>query len=196
MGLFVEGEASLKVSPDAKPVQLPPRAVPQRIMPELKKELDKMEQEGIIRPCPETTEWVHNIVTVVKKDGSVRLCLDPRNLSKYLIRNVHYTASWEDVLHSFKNGQYFSTLDAKSGYWTKKLDEQSQLLTAFNIHTYIHTCMYVCMCVCMCVCVCMYVCMYAFTSAYLRGRGYGNTPELWGLFSYWGHFGVPRKKTP
>ena len=92
MGLFVEGEASLKVSPDAKPVQLPPRAVPQSIMPELKKELDKMEQEGIIRPCPETSDWVHNIVTVVKKDGSVRLCLDPRNLSKYLIRNVHYTA--------------------------------------------------------------------------------------------------------
>ncbi len=33
---------------------------------------------------------------------------------------------------SFESGQYFSTLDAKSGYWTKKLDAQSQLLTAFN----------------------------------------------------------------
>ena len=60
VGLF-EGEASLQVSPDAKPVQLPLRAIPQSIMPELKKEVDKMEQEGIIRPCPETTEWVHNI---------------------------------------------------------------------------------------------------------------------------------------
>ena len=131
VGLF-EGEVHLKLSLDAKPVQLPPRAVPQSIMPQLKKELDKMEQEGIIRPCPETTEWVHNLVTVVKKDGSLRLCLHPRNSNKYLIRNVHYTASWEDAQHSFKNGQYFSTLDAKSGYWTKKLDEQSQLLTAFN----------------------------------------------------------------
>ena len=54
------------------------------------------------------------------------------NLNKYLIRNVHYTTSWEDALHGFKNGQYFSTLDAKSGYWTKKRDEQSQLLNAFN----------------------------------------------------------------
>ena len=103
VGLF-EGEASLKVSPDAKPVQLPPRAVPQSIMPELKKELDKIQHEGIIRPCPETTEWVHNIVTVVQKDGSLRLCLDPRSLNEYLICNVHYTASWEDALHSFKNG--------------------------------------------------------------------------------------------
>lgn len=114
VGLF-EGEASLKVPPDAKPVQLSLRAVPQSIMPELKMELDKMQQEGIIRPCTETTEWVHNIVTVVKKDGPLRLCLDPRNRNKYLIRNDHYTASWEDALHSFKNGQYFSILDAKSG---------------------------------------------------------------------------------
>ena len=130
--VFLRVRLASRSPSDAKPIQLPPRAVSQSIMPELKKELDKMEQEGIIRPCPETTEWVHNIVTVVKKDESLRLCLDPRNLNKYLIRNVHYTGSWEDALHSFKNGQYFSTLDVKSGYWTKKLDEQSQLLTAFN----------------------------------------------------------------
>ena len=131
VGLF-EGEVDLKLSPDAKPVQLPPRAVPQSIMPKLKKELDKMEQQGIIRACPETTDWVHNLVVVVKKNGDLRLCLDPRNLNKYLIRNVHYTASWEDAQHSFKDGQFFSKLDAKSGYWTKKLAEESQLLTAFN----------------------------------------------------------------
>ena len=141
VGLF-EGEVSLKLSPDAKPVQLPPRAIPQSIMPQLKKELDKMEQEGIIRACPETTECVHNLVTVVKKNGTLRVCLDPRNLNKYLISNVHYTTSWEDAQHSFRNAQYFSTLDAKSGYWTKRLDEQSLLLTAFNTpfkkHCFVH----------------------------------------------------------
>ena len=130
LGLF-EGEVTLKLTPDAKPVQLPPRAVPKSVMPLLKKELDTMEMEGI-RLCPETTEWVHNLVIVVKKDASLRLCLDPRNLNKHLIRSVYYTASWEDVMQSLKDGLYFSTLDAKSGYWTKGLDQQSQLLTAFN----------------------------------------------------------------
>ena len=38
----------LKVSPEAQPVQLPPRAVPQSVMSALKKELHKMEREGII----------------------------------------------------------------------------------------------------------------------------------------------------
>ena len=99
-GLF-EGEASLKVSPDAKPVQLPPRAVPQRIMPELKKELDKMEQEGIIRPCPETTECVHNIVTVVKKYGSQpKQVPDPQCSLHYFVGGCSsWFQKWPVLLH-------------------------------------------------------------------------------------------------
>ncbi|XP_063586309.1 uncharacterized protein LOC134763680 [Penaeus indicus] len=131
VGLF-KGEAVLKLSPDAKPVQLAPRAVPQSLLPELKKQLDEMEKEGIIRECPETTDWVHNLVLPVKKSGGLRICLDPRNLNKHLIRNVYYTASFEDAQHSFRNGKLFSTLDAKCGYWTKKLSPESQLITAFN----------------------------------------------------------------
>ena len=131
VGLF-DGETELKVTPDAQPIQLPPRAVPLSTLPKLKKELDDMEKQGIIRPCPETTDWVHNLVIVAKKNGKIRVCLDPRNLNKGLIRNVHYTASWEDAQSTFRTGKYFSTLDAKSGYWTQKLSPKSQLLTAFN----------------------------------------------------------------
>ena len=36
-------------------------------MPKLKAELDRMETEGIIQPCPETTDWVQDIVFVLKK---------------------------------------------------------------------------------------------------------------------------------
>jgi len=131
VGLF-DGEVDLKLSPEAKPVQLPPRAIAFSVLPKLKKKLDKMESEGIIRSCRETTDRVHNLVIVSEKNGDIRLCLDPKNLNKYLVRSVHYTASWEDVQHSFRHGQYFSTLDTKSGYWTKKLSADSQLLTAFN----------------------------------------------------------------
>ena len=34
-------------------------------------ELDTMEQEGITRACPKKTGWVHNLVTVVKKDETL-----------------------------------------------------------------------------------------------------------------------------
>ena len=98
-------------------------------MPKLKAKLDRMEKEGIIQPCPETTDWVHNIVIVSKNMTSKFAWI--QKYKKYLIRSIHYTASWEDAKHTI-NGQFFSTLDAKSGYRTKKLSEESQLLTAFN----------------------------------------------------------------
>ena len=47
-------------------------------MSDLKKELDKMEKEGIIN----STNLIHNLV-IVKMDGSLHLCLDPKNLNKY-----------------------------------------------------------------------------------------------------------------
>eukprot|EP00794_Sanderia_malayensis_P018441 gene18441-20290_t len=68
VGMF-DGEVSLELVPDAKPVQLPPRAVPQSIMPKPKKELGAMKQEGIIRPCRDATKWVHNLVIVLRKMG-------------------------------------------------------------------------------------------------------------------------------
>ena len=58
------------------------------------------------------------------------LKISTNGLSEVCITQHHH--SWEDVQHSFRTGQYFSTLDAKSGYWTKKLSESSQVLTAFN----------------------------------------------------------------
>ena len=116
-----EGDAELKLSLDAKPVQLPPRAAPHSTLLKLQKELEKMEKDGIIRECSETTDWAHNLVIVTKKNGDLRLCLDPKNLNKGLIRNLHYTASWEDTQSTFNNGRFFSTLDAKSGYCSQEL---------------------------------------------------------------------------
>ena len=53
-----------------------------------------------------------------------------KNLNRGLICNLHYAASWEDAQST--NARFFSTLDAKIGYWTQDLPPKSQLLTAFN----------------------------------------------------------------
>ena len=76
-------------------------------------------------------DWVHNLVIIATKKGVILICLDSKNLNKYLILSIHYTASREDAQHSFSDSWYFSTLDEKSEYWTKKLSKESQLLTTF-----------------------------------------------------------------
>ena len=60
-----------------------------------------MEQEGIIRPCPETTECVHNIVTVVKKYGSQpKQVPDPQCSLHYFVGGCSsWFQKWPVLLH-------------------------------------------------------------------------------------------------
>ena len=44
-----------------------------------KVELERLMKEGIITEVHEHTEWINSIVPVMKDDGSLRLCLDPKD---------------------------------------------------------------------------------------------------------------------
>ena len=47
-----------------------------------KTELERLTKEGIITEVKEHTEWINLIVPVMKPNGSLRLCLDPKDLNK------------------------------------------------------------------------------------------------------------------
>ncbi|ESN90770.1 hypothetical protein HELRODRAFT_128197, partial [Helobdella robusta] len=64
----------------------PPRRVPLALQPKLKQKLDSLLKNGIIEKKDESTYWVNNLLIVKKKDGSLRLCLDSRNLNKAIKR--------------------------------------------------------------------------------------------------------------
>ena len=49
-------------------------------------ELDKMVDQRIIHAIEEPTYWVSTLTYVSNRDGSIRVCLDPRQLNKALIR--------------------------------------------------------------------------------------------------------------
>ena len=68
----------------------------------------------------------------IKQDGSLRVCLDPKDLNKALKRGQHHIPTTEELTHRFSGATVFSKLDAKSGYWSVVLDDDSQLLTTFN----------------------------------------------------------------
>ena len=60
------------------------------------------------------------------------MCLDPQHLNRSLKRPHHKIPTVEKITHCFRGAKIFSKLDAKSGYWSVKLDQDSQLLTTFN----------------------------------------------------------------
>ena len=110
----------------------PPRRTPIALRDKIKSELDKMVSQQIIRTIEEPTDWVSSLTYVTKRDGSIRVCLDPRQLNKALIRPRHEAPTLDELNHKFANAKFFSKLDAKAGYWSIKLDDESQKLTTFQ----------------------------------------------------------------
>ena len=58
------------------------RRVPVAIRDKLKEELKRMVKLGVIEGVEEPTEWVSSMVVVTKPNGSLRVCLDPKDLNK------------------------------------------------------------------------------------------------------------------
>ena len=107
----------MRLDPNATPVVRPPRRIPLAMEDSVKAELDRMVRIGAITPVSEPTEWVSQMVAARKKDGSIRICIDPRDLNEAIRRPHHPMRTVEDVASRMPNATVFSTLDARSGFW-------------------------------------------------------------------------------
>ena len=72
------------------------------------------------------------MVCVRKKNGRVRICIDPTDLNKAILREHYPMNSIDDVATRLHGSKYFTTLDANMGYYQIKLTEESSRLTTFN----------------------------------------------------------------
>ena len=75
---------------------------------------------------------MNSLVCVTKANGTLRLCLDPKDLNRAIKRPHHCTLTLDDVLPKLNGAKYFSIVDARRGYWNIKLDHASSLYTTFN----------------------------------------------------------------
>lgn len=91
-----------------------------------------MEKLKIIKRIDEATDWVNSLVVVQNSKGKLRICIDPRNLNKALMREHHPFPSIKDLTSKLAGAKYFSVLDASNGFWQVELDEESSKLCTFN----------------------------------------------------------------
>lgn len=122
---------TIKVNPKVIPVVLPARRIPYALRPSVKAELDKMQKMGIIEPITEPTDWVSQMVIVSKKDGSLRICLNPQ-LNKAIKREHFLFPTIDEIAAKLAGVKYFCKLDAQSGFWMLPLDKRSSKLCTFQ----------------------------------------------------------------
>ena len=128
----IPGEYHIHLKDDAKPFALStPRRVALPLQPKVKKELQRMEQLGVISRVDDPTDWCAGMVVVPKSDGKVRICVDLTKLNESVRRERHILPSVDHSLAQLGGVKVFTKLDANSGFWQIELSKESALLTTF-----------------------------------------------------------------
>ena len=76
---------------------------------ELKVQLQDLLDKGFIRPS--VSPWGAPVLFVRKKDGTMRLCIDYRELNKVTIKNKYPLPRVDDLFDQLQGAQVFSKID-------------------------------------------------------------------------------------
>ena len=82
-----EIEFSIELVPGTQPISIPPYRIAPTEMKELKSQLQELTDKGFIRPS--MSPWGAPVLFVKKKDESLRMCIDYRQLNKTTIENKY-----------------------------------------------------------------------------------------------------------
>ena len=101
------------------------------LAPIVKKELEKMLAAGIIAPTRHST-WCSNLVVVREKNGSLRICIDFRNLNIACQKDNYPLPNMETLLQQVTGSSMMSMLDGFSGYNQVVIQEEDRHKTTFT----------------------------------------------------------------
>ena len=113
----------------AKPIKQAARRPPRTLAGKEDEIIQEQLKAGVIRES--TSPWASPMVYVMKKDGTIRPCVDYRKLNENTPKDAYPLPRIDDCLDSFENAKYYSTLDLQSGYWQIAMAEKDKPKTAF-----------------------------------------------------------------
>ncbi|XP_043229035.1 uncharacterized protein K02A2.6-like [Amphibalanus amphitrite] len=124
-------KVEVKLKEGATPGFFKPRSVPYALRTKVTEELDRLVNEGILVPVT-SSEWASPIVTVMKQDGTVRLCGDYKvTVNRWAEVGTYPLPTVQDLFAKIK-GKVFSKLDLSQAYLQCELSEASKRLLVIN----------------------------------------------------------------
>ena len=125
-----EIEFAIDVVPGATPASVTPYRMAPLELKELKLQLQELLDKGFIRPS--VSPWGAPVLFVKKKDGTLRLCVDYRQLNKLTVKNKYPLPRIDDLFDQLKGASIFSKIDLRSGYHQLKIKDADVHKTAFR----------------------------------------------------------------
>ncbi|XP_073304174.1 uncharacterized protein [Primulina huaijiensis] len=125
-----EVEFEINLVPGAAPISKAPYRMAPAELKELKEQLQELLDKKQIRPS--VSPWGAPVLFVKKKDGSMRLCIDYRELNKITVKNKYPLPRIDDLFDQLKGAAVFSKLDLRTGYHQLKVRAEDIHKTAFR----------------------------------------------------------------
>ena len=101
------------------------------LLPVIKKEIKKIFNAKIIVTL-RFSKWVANLVSVRKKNGEIRICIDFKNLNKVSLKDNYPFPKMEHIFQKVVRSERISTMDGFSGYNQIKVFPEDQEKTSFT----------------------------------------------------------------
>ena len=125
-----EIEFIIDLLPGTNPISIAPYRMAPTELKELKEQLQELLDKGFIRPS--SSPWGAPVLFVKKKDGTMRMCIDYRQLNKVTIKNRYPLPRIDDLFDQLQGASHFSKIDLRSGYHQLKIRREDILKTAFR----------------------------------------------------------------
>ncbi|KAD3069391.1 hypothetical protein E3N88_37271 [Mikania micrantha] len=105
-------EFRIDLIPGAKPIAKAPYRLAPSELQELMTQLQDLLDKGFIRPS--ISPWGAPVLFVKKKDGSLRMCIDYRELNKVTVKNKYPLPRIDDLFDQLQGASWFSKIDLRS----------------------------------------------------------------------------------
>ncbi|KAG8500640.1 hypothetical protein CXB51_002642 [Gossypium anomalum] len=125
-----EVEFGIELVPGTTPISIAPYRMAPTELKELKTQLQELTDRGFARPS--FSPWGAPVLFVKKKDGTIRLCIDYRQLNKVTIKNKYPLPRIDDLFDQLKGASVFSKIDLRSGYYQLRVRDSDIPKTAFR----------------------------------------------------------------
>ncbi|KAA3477559.1 DNA/RNA polymerases superfamily protein [Gossypium australe] len=106
-----EVEFEIELVPGMAPISVSPYRIAPLELKELKVQLQELTNKGFARPS--YSPWGAPVLFVKKKDGSMRLCIDYRQLNKVTVQNKYPLPRIDDLFDQLKGATVFSKIDLR-----------------------------------------------------------------------------------
>ncbi|KAI3707648.1 hypothetical protein L6452_26275 [Arctium lappa] len=123
-------EFKIDLTPGAAPIARAPYRLASSKMKEMMSQLQDLLEKGFVRPS--SSPWGAPVLFVKKKDGTMRMCIDYRELNKVTVKNKYPLPRIDDLFDQLQGASYFSKIDLRSGYHQVKVKEEDIPKTAFR----------------------------------------------------------------